>query len=161
LRKLILLLSFSQYTPLLWSAEYGRLEVCRLLVESKADVAVRDNKCFSPPPSHHLLLTVCLAAFAKLHSQWPSVGAKSTLLHTCAASARRNDVYPRPAMLLRNKKQFRAERSASARGMSLEEGRNEKKIIENVAPATVTFPASDSYIRQIYIANARCVAGAV
>ena len=42
-----------------------------------------------------------------------------------------------------------------------EEGRNEKKIIENVAPATVTFPASDSYIRQIYIANARCVAGAV
>jgi hypothetical protein len=44
---------------------------------------------------------------------------------------------------------------------TFEEGRNEKKIIENVAPATVTFPASDSYIRQIYIANARCVAGAV
>jgi hypothetical protein len=41
----------------------------------------------------------------------------------------------------------------------LEEGRSEKKIIENVAPATVTFPTSDSYIRQLYIANARCVAG--
>jgi hypothetical protein len=47
-RKLILLLFFSQATPLHRSAAHGHLEVCRLLVESKADVAAR-NRCFSPP----------------------------------------------------------------------------------------------------------------
>jgi hypothetical protein len=53
---------------------------------------------------------------------------------------------------------LREELCASARGTLLEEGCTEKKIIENVAPATVTFPKSDSYIRKLYIANARCVA---
>jgi hypothetical protein len=50
LRKLILLLFFSQDTPLHLSASNGRLEVTRLLVESKADVAARE-RCFSPPSS--------------------------------------------------------------------------------------------------------------
>jgi ankyrin repeat protein len=94
LRKLILLLFFSQCTPLHWSARYGLLEITRLLVESKADVAAR-KRCFSPPPSHHLSLTICLAAMATLHSNAPSTTTKTTLLHTCAASARLNDALPR------------------------------------------------------------------
>jgi hypothetical protein len=68
LRKLMSLLSFSQRTPLHWSAIESRLELCRLLVESKADVAARD-RCFSPPSSHHLSLTDCFAAVATLHSK--------------------------------------------------------------------------------------------
>jgi hypothetical protein len=66
--KFILLLSFRQQTPLDASARWGRLEITRLLVESKADVAARDM-CFSPPPSHHLSLTIRLAALAPLHSK--------------------------------------------------------------------------------------------
>ena len=96
MRKFILLLFFSQWTPLHFSAVWGRLEVCRLLVESKADVAAR-NWCFSPPPSHHLSLTIGLAALAKLHSKGPSFTTKPTLLHTCAASALLNDAPPRVA----------------------------------------------------------------
>ena len=98
LRKLILLLFFSQVTPLLWSAFEGRLEVSRLLVESKADVAAT-NRCFSPPPSHHISLTICLAAVAKLHSNWPPSSKKPTSLHTCAASARLNDALPRTLLI--------------------------------------------------------------
>jgi hypothetical protein len=64
----------------------GRLEITRLLVESKADVAARDW-CFSPPPSRHLSITIRLAAVGELHSKSPS----PTLLHTCAASALLND----------------------------------------------------------------------
>jgi hypothetical protein len=91
LRKFIRLLFFSERTPLHWSACNGQLEVCRLLVESKAHVAARDW-CFSPPPSHHFSLTICLAALvAKLHLHTPSTTKRSTLLHTCAASARRSD----------------------------------------------------------------------
>ncbi len=94
MRKLILLLFFSQRTPLLLSARNGRLEITRLLVESKADVAARD-RCFSLPPSRHLSLTICLAALAGLHSNGqPSTATKLRLLHTCAASARRNDAHP-------------------------------------------------------------------
>ena len=96
LRKFILLLLFSLTNPLHFSARRGRLEVARLLVESKADVAAR-TRCFSPPPSHHLSLTMCLAAMAKLHSNAPSTATKPILLHTCAASARRNDAPPRAA----------------------------------------------------------------
>ena len=96
MRKFILFLFFSQVTPLHESARNGRLEVARVLVESKADVAAR-SRCFSPPPSHHLSLTICLAAMAKLHSKRPSATTKPTLLHTCAASARRNDAPPRSA----------------------------------------------------------------
>jgi ankyrin repeat protein len=89
---LILLLSFSQRTPLHLSVRNGCLEVTRLLVESKADVAARESMYFSPPPSHHLSLTICLAAMATLHSMRPFAAAtEPTLLHTCAASARRND----------------------------------------------------------------------
>ncbi len=94
LRKLILVLFFSRRTPLHLSASNGRLEVTRLLVESKADVAVRD-RCFSPPPSHHLSLTICLAALTKLHSTWPcaaptpSATRTQKWLYTSAASARR------------------------------------------------------------------------
>ncbi len=66
LRKFILLLFFSLHIPLHMSALDGHLEVTRLLVESKADVAARD-RCFSPPPSHHLSLTICLAGLAALH----------------------------------------------------------------------------------------------
>ena len=99
--KLILLLFSRQRTPLHYSAWSGQfsaidgdqLEVCRLLVESKADVAARD-RCFSPPPFHYLSLTICLAAVATLLSNTPSTETKPTLLHTCAASARLNDVPP-------------------------------------------------------------------
>ena len=109
LRKFILLLSFSQETPLHLSASWGQLEVTRLLVESKADVAAR-TRCFSPPPSHHLSLTICLAAMEKLHSNMSSTPstkptflntcanlgrAKPPLLYTCATSALPNDVPPR------------------------------------------------------------------
>ena len=84
------MLSFSQSTPLHLSARSGHVEVCRLLVESKADVAARE-RCFSPFPSHHLSLTICFAAGATLHSKMPSRTTKPTLLHTCAASALLNE----------------------------------------------------------------------
>jgi hypothetical protein len=93
LRKLILLLFFSRYTPLHYSAMYGHLEVARLLVESKADVAAR-SRCFRPPSSHRLSLTIYLAAMVTLHSNAPCTSTKPRLLHTCAASARRNDAHP-------------------------------------------------------------------
>ena len=88
------LLSFSHWTPLQLSAAHGHLEVTRLLVESKADVAAR--RCFSPPSSHHLSLTIRLAAGAgaALHSPTPK-SMTTTLLHTSAASARLNDALPR------------------------------------------------------------------
>jgi hypothetical protein len=94
--ELILFLFFSQQTPLHLSAWFGHLEICRLLVESKADVAAR-AMCFSPSPSHHLSLTICLAAMATLHSNAPSTATKPTSLHTCAASARLSDAPPRAA----------------------------------------------------------------
>jgi hypothetical protein len=90
LRKFIPLLFFRQQTPLHFSATGGRLEVARHLVESKADVAAR-TRCFSPPPSHHLSLTICLAALAGLHAIGPSTTTKPTSLHTCAASALLNE----------------------------------------------------------------------
>jgi hypothetical protein len=93
LRQFILFLFFSQCTPLHWSAISGHLEVTRILVESKADVAARD-RCFSLPPSYHLSLTICLAGMEKLCSITPSNKRKPTLLHTCAASALLNDAPP-------------------------------------------------------------------
>ena len=69
LRKFILLFSFSQYTPLHFSAHNGHLEVTRLLVESKADVAARD-RCFSPPP-----LSPFLTHY--LHCSWGNTALKS------------------------------------------------------------------------------------
>ena len=94
MRQLILLRFYSHFAPLHLSALAGHLDVTRLLVESNADVAAYDM-CFSPPPSHHLSLTICLAAVAKLHSNAPSATTKTALLHTCAASARRNEAPPR------------------------------------------------------------------
>ena len=41
-RKLMILLFFRQWTPSHLSAWWGRLETCRLLVESKADVGATD-----------------------------------------------------------------------------------------------------------------------
>jgi ankyrin repeat protein len=41
--KFIRLLSFSQYTPLHKSAEYGHLETCRLLLRSNARVDAADD----------------------------------------------------------------------------------------------------------------------
>ena len=43
LRKLILLLFFSEATPLHESASKGHLEVCRLLLQCKADIEAWDN----------------------------------------------------------------------------------------------------------------------
>jgi hypothetical protein len=95
LRKLILLLFFSGWTPLhLCVLFQDNLEIFRFLVESKADVAARDW-CFSPPPSRHLSLNIYLAAEATLHSNWPSSATDPTRLHTWKASARRNDALPR------------------------------------------------------------------
>jgi hypothetical protein len=42
--KFILLLSFSQYTPLHWSAREGRLEICRLLLQCNADIEAKNEK---------------------------------------------------------------------------------------------------------------------
>jgi hypothetical protein len=67
--ELILMLFFIRTIPLHLSASRFHLEISRLLIESKADVAAR-NRCFGPPPSHHLSesLTVCLAALATQHA---------------------------------------------------------------------------------------------
>ena len=42
LRKFIILLSFSQCTPLHGSASHGHLEVCRLLLQCNADMGTMD-----------------------------------------------------------------------------------------------------------------------
>ena len=110
---MILLFFLSQWTPLHLSARNEHLEITRLLVESKADVAARD-RCFSPPPSHHLSLTICLAALATLRSNRPSSSTKPTLLHTCAASALLNDAPPRAAAAQIKKLLVRA--AAAVRG---------------------------------------------
>jgi hypothetical protein len=75
------------------SAANGHLETCRVLVASKADVAAR-SRCRSPWRARNLPLTPCVAATAKLHSNTSSTGTRPTLLHTFAASARRNDAAP-------------------------------------------------------------------
>ncbi len=87
---LILLLVFRYGdTPLHRSADNGSLEVCRLLVASKADIAAK-NRCRSPSRACHGLLTP-VAASAILHSNAPSTLTGPTLLHIFAVSARRND----------------------------------------------------------------------
>jgi ankyrin repeat protein len=90
---LLIHLFFSQRTPLILSAYYGFVEICRLLVASKADVAAR-LRCRSPWRARNLPLTPCVAAPAKLHSNTPSNKTRPTLLHTFAVSARRNDAAP-------------------------------------------------------------------
>ena len=59
LRKIIRFLLFSQNTPLHRSVQTGHVEVCRLLVESKADIVAK-TRCFSLPPSHHFSLAYAL-----------------------------------------------------------------------------------------------------
>ncbi len=44
MRKLILLLFFSEATPLNYSAREGHLEVCRLLLQCNADIEAEDNR---------------------------------------------------------------------------------------------------------------------
>ena len=90
--KLILLLFFSQYTPLHQCASDGRLEICRLLVAWKADVAAR-TRLRGPWRARHLLLTSCVAEWAKLHSNWPSTATKPTSLHTCAVLTLRYEAF--------------------------------------------------------------------
>ena len=75
------------------SAANGFVEICRLLVASKADVAAR-RRCRSPWRARNLPLTPCVAATATLHSKLPSSTTRPTLLHTFAVSARRNDAAP-------------------------------------------------------------------
>jgi hypothetical protein len=97
--KFNLFLFYSAGTLLHYVAAKGHLDITRLLVESKADVAARDLYA-SPPPSHHLSLTVCIAVMATLPSNAPSTTTKPTLLHTFAASALLvilNDAPPRAA----------------------------------------------------------------
>ena len=92
---LILLLVFrNDCTPLHESAGFGELEVCRLLVASKADIAAK-NRCRSPLRACHGLLTP-VAGAAILHSESPSPVTRTTLLHICAVSARRNDALAAP-----------------------------------------------------------------
>ena len=42
--KFILLLSFSQYSPLLYSAREGHLDICRLLLQCNANMEYKDNE---------------------------------------------------------------------------------------------------------------------
>jgi ankyrin repeat protein len=44
MRKLILLLSFSDYTPLHYSARFGHIECCRLLLQCNADIDAKDRQ---------------------------------------------------------------------------------------------------------------------
>jgi ankyrin repeat protein len=101
LRKLIVFFFFRGNTPLHRSAEGGFLEITRLLVESKADVAAGESMCVSPhspppPPSPSPISrlfspTFCVEAMAKLRSNGLSKDAKKASLRTFAASAPRND----------------------------------------------------------------------
>ena len=85
MRKMIILLFFSQRTPLHAAARdtcRGNLEVFRLLVESKVDVIAND-RCFSPPPraltESLFSLTICLAV---MQQRWTTgctgVGGSTT-----------------------------------------------------------------------------------
>ena len=82
--------------PLHESARLGHLEICRLLVEARADVQAK-NRCCSPRRFRRLPLTLCVLAAAKLHSNMPSTAASPTLPRICAALAPANDALLRPA----------------------------------------------------------------
>ncbi len=55
---------FSQKNPLIYTLLTGHLEICHVLVASKADVAAR-HRCRSPWRARNLPLTPCVAAAAK------------------------------------------------------------------------------------------------
>ncbi len=86
----------SGWQPLHYSACFGRLETCRLLVESRADVQAK-KRCCSPRRFRRLPLTLCVLATAKLHFLWPSTGSSPPLLRICEALAPANDALLRPA----------------------------------------------------------------
>jgi hypothetical protein len=90
LRLLILLPFISQQTPLHLSARERQLETCRLLVESKADIAASD-RCSSTSRALRLPLTPCAAAVDALRSKLPA----TTWLHIFAASTLRNEFHAR------------------------------------------------------------------
>jgi hypothetical protein len=91
---LFVVFRYCDETPLHCSAYEGKLEVCRLLVESKAYVAAR-SRCRSPSRARHDLLTR-VTGTAKLLSKAPSTGTRLTLPHIFAVSARRNDALAAP-----------------------------------------------------------------
>ena len=85
----------SQSTPLHFCCYYGRLDVCKHLIASKADVTARDKYCLPAPCSarcRHIqltrCLTRCLTGIAPLPSKTPSTKRRATLLHIYGASAR-------------------------------------------------------------------------
>ncbi len=92
----LLVFCLSGRQPLHYSACDGNLEICRLLVDSRADIQAK-IRCCSPRRFRRLPLTLCVLATAELHSNWPSTSTSPTLLHICAALARGNDVLLRPA----------------------------------------------------------------
>ena len=92
---IVLIHSFviSQSTPLHSAAMNGRLEICQCLVESKADVSLK-NKSTSPlrllhtvhippAPSLSVLLTFDIAEAVKLHSTWPTTAARLMSSNIC------------------------------------------------------------------------------
>jgi hypothetical protein len=101
---------------------------------SRKLTSLRGTGAFSPPPSHHLLLTICLAAVAALHSNGPSTKTKPTLLHTCAASARCNDAHP-PRCRCPNK----SSSCSCRRGGWAPSRKYERKLVEHTSQC-VTVP---------------------
>ena len=86
LRLLILLPLISQQTPLHLSARERQLDTCRLLVESKADIAAND-RCSNTSRALPLPLTPRAAAVDARRSELPA----TTWLHIFAALALRNE----------------------------------------------------------------------
>ena len=81
-------LSFSGITLLHHAAAGGRLEICLLLVEAKADVGAR-TRCQRPRRAHPVSLTPCAAAAAAPPSTGPTVIAGPASLHIFAIAQRR------------------------------------------------------------------------
>jgi ankyrin repeat protein len=82
---IVLIHSFviSQSTPLHSAAMNGRLEICQCLVESKADVSLK-NKSTSPLRLLHTVsLTFSIAEAVKLHSTWPTTAARLMSSNIC------------------------------------------------------------------------------
>ena len=81
---IVLIHSFviSQSTPLHSAAMNGRLEICQCLVESKADVSLK-NKSTSPLRLLTVSLTFGIAEAVKLHSTWPTTAARLMSSNIC------------------------------------------------------------------------------
>jgi hypothetical protein len=83
----------SDWTPLHSSSWKGHVQVCRLLVQSKADVTVRDGCVPCSIACHRLPLTRCAVGMATLLSNGLSRGTRPTLLHICAAWGRLHELH--------------------------------------------------------------------